>query len=269
MKNSAIHERYSWLTGCQRLISPIRLLIVWEASSRAGLLPVSFISPPSAVLSQLLQLVRSGELAANLLASLIRSSLGLTLGILIGSGLAVLSGLSKKGELLIDPLIHVFRTLPILALAPLFVLWFGIDEASKIALITLGVIFPIYLNVYSGIKGVDPKLIEVAYLFKASKAELIRKIILPAALPAFFVGLRYALSVAWLILVVVEQFNAREGIGYMMSSARDFMRTDVIVICLIVYALLGLLSDAAVRLLEARLLTWRPALDDAMTRVYK
>lgn len=181
----------------------------------------------------------------------------------------MISGLSRKGEIIIDPLIHVFRTLPILALAPLFVLWFGINEASKIALITLGVIFPIYLNVYAGIKGVDPKLIEVAYLFKASKAELIRKVILPAALPAFFVGLRYALSVAWLILVVVEQFNAREGIGHMMSSARDFMRTDIIVICLIIYALLGLLSDAAVRCLEAKLLTWRPELNDAMTRVYK
>jgi sulfonate transport system permease protein len=150
--------------------------------------------------------------------------------------------------------------LPFLALVPLFILWFGIGETPKIALVALGAAFPIYLNLFSGIRGVEPKLAEMGRVFGLKRAGLIRHVILPAALPAALVGLRYSLGVAWLSLVVAEQVNARSGIGYMINDARDFLRTDVILVGLVLYALLGLTADMLVRALERRLLAWRPQL---------
>jgi sulfonate transport system permease protein len=150
------------------------------------------------------------------------------------------------------------RTMPHLALVPLFILWFGIGETPKIALVALGSLFPIYLNLVAGIRGVDPKLIESARVLRLSRAELIREVILPGALPNFLVGLRYAVGVAWLSLVVGEQINADSGIGFMMMDAREFLRTDIILVGLLIYAVLGLLTDQAVRELERRTLVWRP-----------
>ncbi len=142
---------------------------------------------------------------------------------------------------------------------PLFILWFGIGETPKIALVALGAMFPIYLNLFAGIRGADPKLLEAASTLGLSRAALIRHVVLPAALPNALTGLRYAAGIAWLSLVVGEQINADSGIGYLMMDARDFLRTDIIMVGLGVYALLGLLSDQAVRALERRTLAWRPA----------
>jgi len=241
-----------------RLISPLLLLAAWELASRSGLLPPRIIAAPSAISDTLWQMIVSGELAGHLWVSLKRALSGLAIGVSVGTLLALLAGLSRRGELAIDSPLQMLRTLPFLAIVPLFILWFGVGETPKIALIALGTTFPVYLTLFSGIRGVDPKLVEAGQLFGLGRLGLVWHVILPGSLPAFFVGLRYAFGISWLGLVVVEQINASAGLGYLVNDARDFMRTDVIVICLIVYSVLGLSIDALVRLLERLALAWRP-----------
>jgi sulfonate transport system permease protein len=245
--------------GGARWISPLVLILLWEAGARAGVIPAHILAAPSAVAGTAWDMVVSGELPSNMLVSLGRAAAGLTLGVGLGSILAIVSGLTRAGESALDPPIQMLRTLPSLALTPLFIVWFGIGETPKIALITLGTLFPIYLNLFNGIRGVDPKLIEAARAFGLKGWDLVAHVILPGALPAFLLGLRFALAGSWLILVVAEQINASAGLGYLINNARDFSRTDTIVVCLIVYALLGLGADALVRLLERRALAWRPS----------
>jgi sulfonate transport system permease protein len=248
-----------WPRGLSRWISPLILLILWEIGGRTGFIPSRILAAPSTVLTTFLELVTSGQLGGHLLVSLGRVAAGLSLGVLAGSTLALSAGLSRWGEAAIDPPIQMLRTLPSLALTPLFIVWFGIGETPKIALIALAVSFPVYLNLFNGVRAVDPKLVEAARSFGLTQAELVRDVILPAALPAFLLGLRFALSVSWLVLVVAEQINASAGLGYLINSARDFLRTDVIVVCLLIYASLGLGADALVRAIEARALAWRPS----------
>lgn len=190
--------------------------------------------------------------------SLQRVAVGLLLGLVVGVGLALVSGLFRVGEDLVDASVQMLRTVPFVGLIPLFIIWFGIGEAPKVAIITMGVMFPLYLNVYAGIRGVDAQLIEAGESLGLSRWGLVRHVVLPGALPGAMTGLRYSLGIAWLALVFAEQVNADAGIGYLMVQARDFLRTDVIVVCLIVYAFLGLLADFAVRTLERLLLQWRP-----------
>lgn len=247
-----------WSNLGLRLVSPLVLLLLWELASRTGLLPARIIAAPSAIGDTLWQMIASGELAGHLWVSLKRALSGLAIGVSLGTVLALLAGLSRRGELIIDSPVQMLRTLPFLAIVPLFILWFGVGETPKIALIALGTTFPVYLTLFSGIRGVDPKLVEAGRLFGLSRLELVVHVILPGALPSFFVGLRYAFGISWLGLVVVEQINASAGLGYLVNDARDFMRTDVIVICLIVYSVLGLSIDALVRLLERLALAWRP-----------
>ena len=242
-----------------RWLSPVMLLLVWELGSRTGLIPARILAAPSAVLVTLWSMIVSGELPSNLLVSLARASAGLAIGLVFGVGLALVSGLSRRGETTVDPLMQIKRTIPSLALTPLFIVWFGIGEAPKITLIAVGTTFPIYLNLFAGIRAVDPRLVEAARSFGLKGLDLITQVILPGALPSFLTGLRYAMGVALLVLVVAEQINAQAGLGYLINNARDFMRTDIIVVCLLVYASLGLAADQAVRLLESRALAWRPA----------
>lgn len=241
-----------------RLISPLLLLLLWELASRTGLLPTRIIAAPSTIGDTLWQMLGSGELGGHLWVSLKRALSGLAIGVSLGTVLALLAGLSRRGEIAIDSPMQMLRTLPFLAIVPLFILWFGVGETPKIALIALGTTFPIYLTLFSGIRSLDPKLLEAATLLGLKRWELVVHVILPGALPAFFVGLRYAFGISWLGLVVVEQINASAGIGYLVNDARDFMRTDVIVICLLVYSVLGLGIDGLVRGLERCALAWRP-----------
>jgi sulfonate transport system permease protein len=243
----------------QRWVSPLALLLLWEAASRAGLIPAHVLAAPSTVLASLWALVASGELPVNLGVSLLRILAGLAIGVTTGSVLALAAGLSRLGEGLVDPPLQMLRTLPALALTPLFIVWFGIGETPKIALIALGVTFPIYLNLFNAVRGVDVKLMEAGRTLGLTPRELIREVVLPAALPGFLVGLRYALSVSVLVLVVAESVNASAGLGYLINNALDYLRTDIIVVCLVLYALLGLLADNLVRLIERRALAWRPA----------
>jgi len=242
------------------MLSPLLLVVLWEVASRAGWLPAHIVPAPSTIAETFSELIGSGRLETHLLISLQRAFIGLAIGVSLGTIFALVGGLSHRGEVVVDPLMQILRTLPFLGVIPLFILWFGIGETTKVALIALATKTPIYLTLYGGIRGIDSKLIEAANSLGLNKFELIAHVILPGALPAFLVGLRFALGVALLALVAVEQINATSGIGYLINEARDFMRTDVIVVCLVVYSLLGLGSDALVRLIEHFSLGWRPAI---------
>jgi sulfonate transport system permease protein len=254
------HAR-QWL----RVVSPLALLALWQLASSTGLIAGRTLAAPSQVLASFWELTADGALQHHLLVSLGRVAKGMTLALLAGGTLAVLAGLSRLGEYVIDAPMQMLRTLPVLALIPFFIIWFGIGETPKVALVAVAAAFPIYLTVYAGIRGVDVKLIELSKVLELSRAALIRHVILPSALPTALVGLRYALGVSWLILVAAEQVNATSGIGYLMNDARDFMRTDILVVGLLVYALLGLVVDILVRWLERRLLAWRPSFVGAGT----
>lgn len=250
---------FNWLGLGARLISPLAILLLWELASRTGILPERTLAAPSAIAGTLWELIASGELGQHLLVSLKRALSGLVIGVAIGVVMALIAGLSKTGEIIVDSPMQMLRTIPSLAIVPLFILWFGVGEFTKIALIVLGTTFPVYLMLFSGIRGIDAKLVEAARTLGLNRLSLIRHVIIPGALPSFFVGLRYALGISWLALVVVETINATEGIGYLASDARDFMRTDIIVICVLIYSLLGLVIDAIVRTLEHYALQWRPS----------
>lgn len=243
----------------RRCLVPLALLALWQASVGLGWISTRSIPSPTQILSAFWDLAVSGELAVHLLVSLGRVGAGLAIGVSVGTVCALIAGLSRLGEDALDALLQMLRTLPHLALVPLFILWFGIGETPKIALVALGTAFPIYLNLFAGIRSVDAKVVEAVSTLGLTRWELIAQVILPGALPAFLTGLRYALGVGWLSLVVGEQINASSGIGYLAMTAREFLRTDVIIVALIVYAMLGLLADLIVRVIERRALVWRPA----------
>jgi len=261
---SADHPRgFGHRLSRSRFVSPLLLLLIWELGSRAGLIPARTLAAPSAVLETLFSMIVSGELPSNLLVSFGRVAIGLSIGVSVGVALGLVAGLSKPGEAAVDPVMQIKRTIPVVALSPLFIVWFGIGETPKIGLIAFATLFPVYLNLYNGIRGVDVKLLDAARSFGLSQSELIIHVILPGALPSLLVGLRYSLSIAVIMLVVAEQINASSGLGYLINNARDFMRTDIIVVCLMVYAILGLGADTIVRLIEKRALAWRPSLVEA------
>ncbi|GAA4189385.1 ABC transporter permease [Microbispora amethystogenes] len=240
-----------------RWVSPVVVVLVWQAASGSGLLPARLLAAPSEIAATALDLVRSGTLPTAIAVSLERVLLGFAAGAVAGVVLALVAGLSRAGENAVDPIMQMLRALPFFGLIPLFILWFGIGEAPKVLLVALAVSFPLYLNTFSGIRGVDGKLAELARTLRLGRAALVRHIVLPGALPQTLVGLRQSLGVAWLALIVAEQVNADAGLGYMINDAREFLRTDVIVVGLLVYSALGLLTDALVRLLERRALGWR------------
>jgi sulfonate transport system permease protein len=246
-----------------RWLSPVALLALWEAASRAGLIPEHTLAAPSTVMSTMIDMILSGELLSNLFVSFWRAALGLGLGVTLGLSFGLIAGLSRQGEALVDPLMQIKRTIPVVALAPLFIVWFGIGETPKVALIAFAAMFPLYLNLYNGIRGVDKRLVEGALSFGLNRWQLIVHVILPGALPSLLVGLRYSLTISIVMLVIAEQINASAGLGFLVNNARDFMRTDIIVVCLMVYALLGLGADLLVRLVESRALAWRPELVEA------
>jgi sulfonate transport system permease protein len=248
--------------GWYRLISPVAVVALWQLLSSAGLIPADKLPPPTTVWHTAVSLVTSnspayGTLQHAMLVSLERMAIGFTVGGSIAVLLALVAGLSRLGENAVDPLLQIVRMLPLFGLIPVFIVWFGIGELPKIILIALGAAIPLYLNTFAGIRGVDAKLAEVGRVQRLTRAETIRHIVLPGALPQALTGLRQSLGVAWLALVVAEQVNANAGLGFMISQATQFLRNDVILVALAVYAVLGLITDALVRLLERRALAWR------------
>jgi sulfonate transport system permease protein len=248
----------SWWPGwATRAISPIAAIALWQLLSSTGVLPEHLLAGPVQIAKAGWTITANGELPQALLVSLRRVALGAFFGGVAGVGLGLVSGLKRWGENLLDPLIQMLRTLPHLALLPLLILWFGIGELPKVLLVALGVALPLYLNTFAGIRSTDNRLLEVADVVGLNGRDRIRYVVLPSALPQVLVGLRQSLGIAWLSLIVGEQVNASSGLGKIINDAREFLQTDVVVVGLVVYAVLGLLTDAAVRLLERKALSWR------------
>ncbi len=244
-----------WL---RRATGPVLLLVLWQVLSATGVLPSDVLASPGTIARTAGGLFADGTLPSAMAVSVQRVAVGLVSGVVVGVGLGLLSGLMRTGEDLIDAVVQMLRAVPFAGLVPLLIVWLGIGETVKVALIALAAAFPLYLNTYAGIRGVDDQLIEAGVTLGLGRWGLIRHVVLPGALPGALTGLRFALASAWLALVFGETVNASDGIGFLMDQAREFYRTDVIVVCLIVYAFLGLAADVVVRTLERLLLQWRP-----------
>ncbi|WP_210255213.1 ABC transporter permease subunit [Ancylobacter pratisalsi] len=241
----------SWLV-------PVLLLVTWEVLARLGWIEPHLLPAPSKVALTAYKLTVSGTLLHDLAVSLLRAAIGFAIGGGIGFALGTLVGFSRIAEAFIDRSVQMVRAIPFLAVLPLVIVWLGVGEGQKIFLVALGVAFPIYVNTTLGIRQVDPKLVELGRVQGLSNWELIARIILPGALPSILTGVRFSLATAWLALVVAETIGAQAGLGFLALDAREFLRTDVIVLTVIIYALIGVAADSLARLLERRLLKWHP-----------
>ncbi len=249
-------------TGWRRLISPVAVLALWQLVSTAGLVSPQKLPSLTTLWSTAVKLITTnsavyGTLQGAMAVSLERVATGFAIGAAAGVGLALIAGLSGPGEASVDPLMQAVRTLPLFGLIPVFIVWFGIGELPKVVLIALAAAIPLYLNTFSGIRGVDGKLAELGQVLGLRRGELIRHVVLPGALPQALVGLRLSMGAAWLALVVAEQINANGGLGFMINQGETFLQQNVIFVALLVYLVLGLLTDALVRLIERRALAWR------------
>ncbi|MGO9135096.1 MAG: ABC transporter permease subunit [Methylovirgula sp.] len=242
--------------------APALIVAVWQAACSLSLASDSLLPSPFAVLAAGWRLTLSGELIQNMEVSFLRACAGLVVGGSIGFIFGLANGLSKISEALTDSTLQMVRNIPHLAMIPLVILWFGIDEGAKLFLVAIGVFFPVYINTLHGIRSIDPQLIEMAKSYGTSQRDLLWRVILPGALPSIFVGLRYALGIMWLTLVVAETIAAQSGLGFMAMQAREFMRVDVVVLAILIYALLGKLADSAARYSERKCLVWHPAFQD-------
>jgi sulfonate transport system permease protein len=241
----------------RRAAVPILLVVLWQVASWAGWIDGSTLASPIEVWHAFTRSWSSGQLWPSIVTSLRRVVIGLAIGVSAGTVLGLVAGLSRIGEELVDAPLQMLRALPFLGLMPLLIVWLGIGEGVKIGLIVIGVVFPIYLNLHKGIRSVDPRYAELSRACGVGRWGVIRKVILPGALPAFLIGLRFALGIAWLSLVIGETVNADKGIGYLIMQGQQYLETDVIVMGLVIYAILGLLMEGLVRLIEWRALPWR------------
>ncbi|MBB5423976.1 sulfonate transport system permease protein [Paraburkholderia atlantica] len=242
-----------------RCLVPALLIAVWQLASSLGVASEFVLPSPASVLAAYRELWQSGDLQDALKVSLARAALGLLIGGGAGMLLGVASGLSKSAERGFDSVLQMLRTIPFIALVPIFVVWFGIGEVSKVALIVGAAISPMYLSTYHAIRGIDPKLLELGRTFRLTRAHQVRLIILPMSLPGILVGVRYAAAISLLALVAAEQINASAGIGYILNNANQFQRTDIIIAGILVYAALGISVDALLRYIERKALAWRGA----------
>lgn len=242
------------------VIGPVLLLVYWSVFSLTGFLDTRVLPAPWTAVTAGFELIRDGRLQENLAVSAWRAAQGLAFGVLVGISLALVSGLSLLGGYVIDGLVQLKRGIPVLALIPFMILWFGVGEAMKVTAIAVTVFAPIYIHTHSALRAIDIKQVELAETLGLSRLAFIRHVVLPGALPGMLLGLRFGVTASWLALVVVEQLNATSGIGYMITLARNYAQTDVMLVGLVVYALLGLASDAVVRVIQRRALVWRRTL---------
>ncbi len=256
-----------WLgaTG-QRLLPwlvPVTLLAAWQLAAASGWLSSRVLPAPLDVATAAWRLSASGELWQHVQVSSARALAGLAIGGTLGLLLGLLTGSVRLFEVLLDSTIQMVRNIPALALIPLVILWFGIDESAKLFLIAISVFFPIYLNTFHGIRNVDPALVEMARSYGLSGRQLYTQVILPGALSSILVGLRFSLGLMWVILIVAETISAQSGIGYMTMNAREFLQTDVVLVGILLYAILGKLADLFAGWLEQYWLRWHPGYQNA------
>lgn len=238
---------------------PVLLISTWQVASQLGWLSSRVLPEPWAVVKAFWALAASGELWGHLRTSLWRALSGFAVGAGLGLALGLLTGSFRRAEILLDTTLQMVRNIPALALIPLVILWFGIDESAKLFLLAVGVFFPVYLNTFHGIRAADAGLIEMARSYGLSGWPLYRDVILPAALPSILVGVRFSLGLVWVLLIVAETISAQAGIGYMTMNAREFLQTDVVLVGILLYALLGKAADLFSRALERHFLRWNPA----------
>lgn len=237
---------------------PVLAIALWQFAAQVGWLSSRILPAPSAVLRAAWTLAESGELWQHVRVSALRALSGLALGGGAGMVLGLLNGSSKTAETLLDTTLQMVRNIPVLALIPLIILWFGIEETAKLVLLSVGVFFPVYINTFHGIRSVDPALVEMGRSYGLSGWRLYTNVVLPGALASILVGWRFALGLVWVILIVTETISAQSGIGYMTMNAREFLQTDVVLLGILLYALLGKLADVFARVLERWLLRWNP-----------
>ncbi|KQO91717.1 MAG: ABC transporter permease subunit [Methylobacteriaceae bacterium] len=242
---------------------PTLVLAGWQAAASFGLVSTRFMPAPLDVAAAGWRLAQTGELWENLWVSFARAAAGFLIGGGIGLSFGLGNGLSNLSEKLTDTTLQMVRNIPHLSLIPLVILWFGIDEGAKLFLVALGVFFPVYANTLHGIRSVDPQLIEMGRVYGMNRRELFWRVVLPGALPSIFVGVRYALGIMWLTLIVAETISANSGLGYMAMQAREFMLVDVVVLAILIYAGLGKIADSLTRALERTCLSWNPAYRNA------
>lgn len=245
---------YGWVLG------PVLLLAFWSLGASLGWIDSRILPAPWVAVTTGVRLIAEGRLLPNALVSAQRAGTGLCCGILAGLGLALYSGLTRTGGYLIDGLVQIKRSIPIFALMPFFMLWFGIGETMKATVIAVAVFYPVYIHTHNALRSIDLRYVELAETLRLSYAQFLRHIVLPGALPGFLLGLRFAIVGAWLSVIVVEQTNATRGIGYMVNLAINYAQTDVMLVGLVLYAALGVASDCSVRLLQGRLLSWQRTL---------
>jgi sulfonate transport system permease protein len=251
-------ERHAGNSGVRlRLILPLAILLLWEAVARLGILPAYNFPPPSVVLSTLIDLARSGAMFTHLAVSALRVLSGFLIGAAFGTILGALTGFSTKWRDVCDGTVQSLRSIPIIAWVPLFILWLGIDEAPKICLIAIGAFFPVYLNLFTALRGVDRKLIEVGRANRMTGWRLVRRVMLPSALPAYFVGLRTGLGLSWMFVAAAELLGASSGLGYMLLEAQNLGRPAVVIASMILFGICGKATDLILAGLSARLLRWQ------------
>ncbi|MFC0472651.1 ABC transporter permease [Halalkalibacter kiskunsagensis] len=238
-------------------ILPLAIILVWELFSYLGLISTFFLPSPSMIAEAFWELTNTGQISQHLGVSLGRAVLGFLLGGTLGLLSGIWVGFSRHAEDLLDPSMQMFRMIPHLAIAPLIILWFGFGEVSKILIIAKGAFFPLYIQTYLGIRGVDNKLFEVANILNFNRYAQIVKLIVPAALPNILLGLRLSLAIAWLGLVAAELIGSESGVGFLINLARQHSNTEIIFVGVIIFAVVGKLIDSFVRILERRLLKWR------------
>ncbi len=251
LNNRSIQALIPWIV-------PVSILVFWQFFSSIGLIPTRILPSPLGVLDAAIRLAQTGELFRNIAISAARAISGFLLGGLIGFNLGLINGISPIAEKLLDTSIQMLRNIPNLALIPLVILWFGIGDEARLFLVSLGVMFPIYLNTFHGIRSVDAGLIEMGRIYGLSAWGLFWRVILPGAMSSILVGVRFSLGIMWLTLIVAETIAADSGIGYMAMNAREFMQTDVVVLSILLYALFGKLADIIARKLEQHWLQWNP-----------
>jgi sulfonate transport system permease protein len=251
------------VNGVTGWLLPVAILVGWEIAARTGVMSANVLPAPTAVAEAFWRLLVSGELLTNIGVSSVRALAGFAIGGSIGFIFGLANGLSSLSRGITDTTLQMIRNIPHLALIPLVILWFGIDEEAKLFLVALGVFFPIYVNTLLGIQGVDSQLVEMGRVYGMSPSKLFVRVILPGALPSIFTGLRYALGIMWLTLIVAETISSSSGLGYMAMQAREFLLIDVVVLSILIYALLGKLADSLARLLESIFLQWHPAFKKA------
>jgi len=245
-----------WSQRAVPWLVPVAVLALWQLASQAGLLSTRILPEPWAVVKAFWALAVTGEMWGHVWTSTWRAVSGFAIGGSLALSLGLLTGSLRWAETLLDSSLQMVRNIPPLALIPLVILWFGIDESAKLFLVSIGVFFPIYLNTFHGIRSVDKGLIEMARSYGLSGWRLYREVILPGALPSILVGVRFSLGFMWVILIVAETISAQAGIGYMTMNAREFLQTDVVLVGILLYALLGKLADVLAKGLESWWLPW-------------